>query len=209
MTRFTSLLILVLVGLFFAMAPSVWALGDVGSPECGAAQEACLDAIDPDELKNHGKKVSDCALASSAEAGFDITDECHSCIVHQIARGIPIGERENCGSDDPCLDCPCKYFDVEPDAQCWPVATVHIISGSNLCAIINTTDFPPDGELSVRRISSILGVRCEITHDFCTQATGSVSLPLTSEEVTPCIECLDLYAAALGLTPVSDGCNLP
>ncbi len=48
-------------------------------------------------FKNHGKKVSTCAKASNGKAGFDVTDECHSCIVSQVAQKIPVGEQESCG----------------------------------------------------------------------------------------------------------------
>jgi len=85
------------VALLFVGVQDVWAQGDVGSRECGAAQDACIEAIEDDNFKNHGKKVSACAKASNTDAGFDITDECHSCIVNQVARRIPIEEQENCG----------------------------------------------------------------------------------------------------------------
>ncbi len=87
MSKFTPLLILVLVGLFFAMAPSVWAQGP-GSLACGVAQQECQAAVDllgPDP-RNHGAIVSACAQAANPalESG-EINEECHSCVVSEKA----------------------------------------------------------------------------------------------------------------------------
>jgi len=94
------------VALLFVGVQDVWAQDDVGSAVCGEAQDACIEAIADDDFKNHGKKVSACAKASNTDAEFDITDECHSCIVSQVARRIPVNEQENCGTDVPpvCLE---------------------------------------------------------------------------------------------------------
>jgi len=69
-------------------------LAGPGTGACGEAQDACIEAIEGGNFNNHGKKVSACAKASNSP---DINDECHSCIVSQVARGIPIEELENCG----------------------------------------------------------------------------------------------------------------
>jgi len=100
------------VALLFVGVHDVWAQGDVGSRVCGEAQVACIEAIAGDDFNNHGKKVSACAKASNTDAGFDITDECHSCIVNQVARRIPLAEQESCGICDPTTD-------VEFDGKCY------------------------------------------------------------------------------------------
>jgi hypothetical protein len=70
--------------------------GGPGSEACGEAQQACLDAIAPDNLKNKGKKVSACAHAANPylEDG-SINEECHSCIVSAVASKKKEGT--NCG----------------------------------------------------------------------------------------------------------------
>jgi len=113
------------VALLFVGTYDVWAQGDVGSAECGDAQAACYEAIAlPAEFKNHGKEVSACAKASNGKAGFDITDECHSCIVSQVAQSVPIIEQESCGQADPCEEfeeeCPCDYNTYPKTSSCWP-----------------------------------------------------------------------------------------
>jgi len=99
-----SLLIFAIVGLFLAMAPSVWAgiPGDPGTQACEDAQTACqdaVDAVDPDS--NHGAVVSACAQAANPalESG-DITEECHSCVVSEKASKKKAGT--NCGTTTFC-----------------------------------------------------------------------------------------------------------
>jgi hypothetical protein len=50
--------------------------------------------------RNHGQYVKAAAHAANPalEAG-EITEACHSCIVSQFARSIPIVNQENCGPD--------------------------------------------------------------------------------------------------------------
>lgn len=71
--------------------------GDVGSAECGTAQQACQDAVDvldPDSKK--GAIVSACAQAANPflDSGR-INEECHSCIVSEKASKNKEGT--NCG----------------------------------------------------------------------------------------------------------------
>ena len=57
-----------------------------GTEACGEAQDACLDAIAPDNFKNKGQEVSACAQAANPFL-YDglISEECHSCIVSAVA----------------------------------------------------------------------------------------------------------------------------
>lgn len=82
----------------FILVTQFTILAGPGTEACGEAQQACIDAIQGVDFKNHGQKVKACAKASNSP---DINDECHSCIVNQVARGIPIEELENCGTDVP------------------------------------------------------------------------------------------------------------
>ena len=138
------------VALLFVGVQDVWAQGDVGSRECGAAQDACLDAIAPDEFKNHGKKVSACAKASNTDAGFDITDECHSCIVNQVARRIPVDEQENCGREFVAASCDDLVTEIDMwgfpakgvDLRAYTNSTLHWIGCASLgCEPVQSLDF--------------------------------------------------------------------
>jgi hypothetical protein len=67
---------------------------------CEEAQIAVQDEVGNEDgnYRNHGKYVR----AAAHEANqFDITEECHSCIVSQFARNIPIGEQEVCTDSGP------------------------------------------------------------------------------------------------------------
>lgn len=70
--------------------------GGVGSQACGEAQQACRDAITPDNFKNKGKKVRACAHAANwyLDNGL-IDDDCDSCIVSAVASKKKEGT--NCG----------------------------------------------------------------------------------------------------------------
>jgi hypothetical protein len=66
---------------------------------CEEAQVAAQDAVDSGgPYRNHGKLVKTAAQAANQ---FDITEECHDCIVSQFARGIPIGDQEVCTDSGP------------------------------------------------------------------------------------------------------------
>jgi hypothetical protein len=61
---------------------------------CEEAQVATQDAVESGgPYRNHGKLVKTAAHEANQ---FDITEECHNCIVSQFARGIPIEEQEVC-----------------------------------------------------------------------------------------------------------------
>jgi hypothetical protein len=93
-----QVLCLLAITMSFLFSSQVWSQ-DVGSPECGMAQQATQDAVaSGGQYKNHGQMVKTAAQAVNPylDAG-DISEECHSCIVSQFARKIPIADQESCG----------------------------------------------------------------------------------------------------------------
>ncbi len=117
MSAVKPILIFAIVGLFLAMAPSVWAQGGdqgPGTQACGDAQQACEDAIAaPAWFKNRGQMVSACAQASESD---EINEDCHSCIVSQVASKNK--EPINCGPSG-CVPQTCGTFTpgCNPDIQ--------------------------------------------------------------------------------------------
>jgi len=95
----------VLFGLIVAWPQRGWAQasvpGDVGTLECAQAQVAVQTLVGNETkppYKNHGQYVSAAAHAANTplEIG-QITEACHSCIVSQFARSIPIAGQTACG----------------------------------------------------------------------------------------------------------------
>jgi hypothetical protein len=71
------------------------------SAKCRTAQLAAQDAVkNGGPYKNAGQKVKTASHAANPYLySGDITEECHSCIVSQFARKIPIDKQQSCGSD--------------------------------------------------------------------------------------------------------------
>ena len=102
----------VLVGLYLAFTPPGWAQGVVGSTvtpgdegteACREVQLAVQSEVGEETnppYRNHGQYVRAAAHAANPalEAG-EITEACHSCIVSQFAKSIPIANQEACGPD--------------------------------------------------------------------------------------------------------------
>lgn len=90
----------VMVFSLFVLIPNSWAGPPVPTDNCTEAQIAVQDAVVGGEpYRNHGKLVKTAAHTANPylESG-EILEECHSCIVSQFARRIPIGEQEICTS---------------------------------------------------------------------------------------------------------------
>lgn len=123
------------VVLIIMLSASAWSQeqGGPGSPQCGEAQNACFAAIAGGEpFKNHGKKVSACARASESP---NITEECHSCIVSQVARRDE--EVTNCGPESPDPECEpatCDTFiPCENPGECNSPVCGSIVAGGGAC----------------------------------------------------------------------------
>ena len=102
----------ILLGLHMAWTQPGWAQGgfvptltpgDVGTQACREVQLAVQGEVGNETnppYKNHGQYVRAATNAANPalQAG-EITEACHSCIVSQFARSIPIGDQESCGPD--------------------------------------------------------------------------------------------------------------
>jgi len=84
--------------MFLLVSSQAWSQ-DVGSLQCGMAQEAAQDAVaSGGPYKTFGQMVR--TVVQTATPYFhedDITVECHGCIVSQFAKNIPIAEQKPCG----------------------------------------------------------------------------------------------------------------
>jgi hypothetical protein len=102
----------VLVGLLLAGLQPGWAQGvfgstippgDEGTQACREVQLAVQGKVGDETnppYKNHGQYVQAAAHeANPALKAGEITEGCHSCIVSQFARSIPIANQESCGPD--------------------------------------------------------------------------------------------------------------
>ncbi len=91
---------LVMMFSLFVLIPNSWA-GLVPTDNCTEAQIAVQDAVVSGEpFRNHGKLVKTAAhTANPYLESEQISEECHSCIVSQFARRIPIGEQEICTAE--------------------------------------------------------------------------------------------------------------
>lgn len=79
---------------------------DAACRQAQLAVQAQVGDFDPAVYKNHGAWVSAAAAAANVFLySGQIDEECHSCIVSQFARRIPIADQTPCGSDSPNPEC--------------------------------------------------------------------------------------------------------
>ena len=107
---------------------------------CRQAQLAVQSQVgDVTSYANHGQLMKAVAAAANVflESG-EIDAECHSCIVSQYARRIPVADMEACGPDSPNPECqgsecgnllPCNEPNSCPTPLCFTTA-----EGGGLCA---------------------------------------------------------------------------
>jgi hypothetical protein len=159
---------------------------------CRQAQlsvQAQVGDEDPGVYKNHGAYVSAAAAAANVflYAG-EIDSVCHSCIVSQFARRIPISDQEPCGPDSPNPECegatcatfvPCNVPNScnQPVCATTPEGGV-CLEGTTPCAGLipcpNGTSDCPAG--SVCAINTCCGINvCIPPEAFC--APGSAPAP--------------------------------
>ncbi|MDA2920343.1 hypothetical protein MYX76_12770 [Desulfobacterota bacterium AH_259_B03_O07] len=167
-----------------------------GDPEAmcpmGLICEQECDDDDGDGLPDC--EVKECEL-DGIEDGDDIDD------------GICVQET----LEDPCGECPCKYFDVPFDSAIWPEPEVDAVSP--ICFLFSGLT-----ELSIeRRPPDSLNeplLRCEIEIPIG-EFAGITTLAISEEQIIPCFDCLTEYAAGLSvvllISPPIDlsSCNVP
>jgi hypothetical protein len=93
-----QILCLLAIIVFLHIGSQAWSQ-DVGSQECGIAQQAAQDTVaSGGPYKNHGQWVKTAVQEANLYL-YDgtITEECHGCIVNQFAKNIPVEEQESCG----------------------------------------------------------------------------------------------------------------
>ncbi len=162
-------LLLAVIGLTLAIAPQVWAPepspGDIGTKECRDVQITAQDVVESGMFRNHGQVVRAAANVVSpfVEEGA-ITEECSSCIIHQIAQPFrAFREQEPCGPDRVCGDGEidpgedCELGDFCPDGS--PCSPLCICPPCEL-------DLPP-----------MCGGSCPNPGDICSELPGFPALP--------------------------------
>jgi len=79
---------------------------DAACREAQLAVQAAVGDENPAIYKNHGAYVAAATAAANPflESG-QIDAECHSCIINQFARRIPIAQQTPCGPDSPNPEC--------------------------------------------------------------------------------------------------------
>ena len=168
---------LVAIAMFLLIGSQAWAQGDVGSVECLTVQQATQTAVDEGgPYKNPGALVKTAAQAANPYL-YDgtITEECHSCIVSQFARQVPIGDQELCG-ECPTYDL-CSTTDYPLIAACDP-CVASVCAYDSYCCTVNWDS------ICVAEAVDTCGIDCGVAcaHDLC--VTGDPLDPACD----PCVE---------------------
>ena len=193
MCKKNLLLLVMAVCLCLGMIPQVMAGGlDAACRTAQLSVQATVGDENPAIYKNHGAYVSAAAAAANVFlfAG-EIDSVCHSCIVSQFARRIPIAEQEPCGPESPNPECqgaecgsfqPCNLPNTCIDPVCVTTAEGGglCVEGQTPCAGLircpnGTGDCPPGSICAVRTCCG--DPVCIPDSAFCRPGAGAASVP--------------------------------
>ena len=107
MSKRSFVILLAMACLCLSFIPQVMAEGlDHACREAQLSVQATVGDENPAIYKNHGAYVSAAAAAANVFLySGEIDSVCHSCIVSQFARRIPVADQEPCGPDAPNPEC--------------------------------------------------------------------------------------------------------
>jgi len=107
MSKRIFIILFAMACLCLSLVPQAMAGGlDYACRKAQLSVQATVGNEDPAIYKNHGAYVSAAAAAANVFLySGEIDLECHSCIVSQFARRIPIAQQTPCGPDAPNPEC--------------------------------------------------------------------------------------------------------